>query len=76
MAENLLQQNFQPPAQNRCLAGDITYIRTTAGLRYLAVWIDLFSSRVVCWTVDQRMDVALVIETHNRALGHRQVELE
>ena len=41
VAENLLQQEFGPAAPNRCWAGDITYIRTTAGWRYLAVWIDL-----------------------------------
>ena len=74
VAENLLQQDFQPPAPNRCWAGDITYIRTTAGWRYLAVWIDLFSRRVVGWALDQRMDAALVIEALNRAIGHRQVE--
>jgi transposase InsO family protein len=70
---NLLQQDFQPPAPNRCWAGDITYIRTSAGWRYLAVWIDLFSRRVVGWTLDSRMEAALVIEALNRALGHRQV---
>jgi putative transposase len=37
VAENLLQQEFRPPAPNRCWAGDITYIRTTSGWRYLAV---------------------------------------
>ena len=76
VAENLLQQEFQPPAPNRCWAGDITYLRTTAGWRYLAVWIDLYSRRVVGWKLDQRMDAALVVETLNRALGHRQVEPE
>jgi transposase InsO family protein len=73
VVENLLHQEFHPPAPNRCWAGDITYIRTTSGWRYLAVWIDLFSRRVVGWTLDQRMDTALVIEALNRALGHRQV---
>jgi transposase InsO family protein len=73
---NLLQQNFQPPAPNRCWAGDITYIRTTAGWRYLAVWIDLFSRRVVGWKLDHRMDAALVIEALHRALGLRRVEPE
>jgi transposase InsO family protein len=76
VAENLLQQDFQPPAPNRCWAGDITYLRTTAGWRYLAVWIDLYSRRVVGWKLDQRMDAALVVEALNRALGHRQVEPE
>ena len=74
VVENLLQQDFQPPAPNRCWAGDITYIRTSSGWRYLAVWIDLFSRRVVGWKLDHRMDAALVIEALSRALGHRQVE--
>jgi transposase InsO family protein len=76
VADNLLQQDFRPPAPNRCWAGDITYIRTSAGWRYLGIWIDLFSRRVVGWTLDQRMDAALVIEALNRALGRRQVEPE
>jgi putative transposase len=49
VVENLLQQEFSPPAPNRFLAVDITTIRTSAGWRYLAVWIDLYSRRVVGW---------------------------
>jgi transposase InsO family protein len=37
VVENLLQQDFQPPAPNRYWAGDITSIRTKAGWRHLAV---------------------------------------
>jgi transposase InsO family protein len=32
VADNLQQQEFNPPEPNRCWAGDITYIRTKAGL--------------------------------------------
>jgi putative transposase len=74
IAENLLQQEFSPAAPNRCWAGDITYIRTTAGWRYLAVWIDLYSRRVVGWAMGATMEAALVLESLNRALGHRQIE--
>jgi transposase InsO family protein len=76
VAENLLQQDFQQPAPNRCWPGDITYIRTAVGWRYLAVWVDLFSRRVVGWSLDPRMGAALVVEALQRALGHRQVEPE
>ena len=72
--ENLLQQEFSPAAPNRCWAGDITYIRTTAGWRYLAVWIDLYSRRVVGWAMGATMEASLVLEALNRALGHRQIE--
>ena len=54
VAENLLQQDFSPLAPNRCWAGDITYLRTTAGWRYLAVWIDLYSRRVIGWAMGVR----------------------
>ncbi|MCP9916793.1 IS3 family transposase [Cyanobium sp. ATX 6F1] len=76
MAENLLQQEFTPPEPNRCWAGDITYIRTSSGWRYLAVWIDLYSRRVVGWAMAATMEATLVLEALNRALGHRQIEPE
>jgi transposase InsO family protein len=76
VAENLLQQEFSPAAPNRCWAGDITYIRTTAGWHYLAVWIDLYSRRVVGWAMGASMEATLVVEALNRALGHRQIEPE
>jgi putative transposase len=74
VVDNLLQKEFRPPAPIRCWAGDITYIRTSAGWRYLAVWIDLYSRRVVGWKLDLSMVATLVIEALNRTLGHRQVE--
>ena len=76
LAKNLLEQDFNPPAPNRCWAGDITYIRTTSGWRYLAVWMDLFSRRVVGWSLGSSMETSLVLEALNRALGQRQVEPE
>ncbi|WP_255003152.1 IS3 family transposase [Cyanobium sp. HWJ4-Hawea] len=73
VVENLLQQDFSPLVPNRCWAGDITYIRTTAGWRYLAVWIDLYSRRVVGWAMGSSMEATLVLEALNRALGQRQI---
>jgi len=56
VAENLLLQEFNPAAPNRCRAGEITYIRTSAGWRYLGVWIDLYSRRVVGWAMGATID--------------------
>jgi transposase InsO family protein len=56
-----------------CWAGDITYIRTSCGWRYLAVWIDLYSRRVVGLAMGTAMEATLVLEALNRALGHRQI---
>ncbi len=76
VAENRLDRQFNPSAPNRSWAGDITYIRTTEGWRYLAVWIDLFSRRVVGWKLGESMGSSLVTEALNRALGLRHVEPE
>ena len=54
----------------------MTYIRTTAGWGYLAVWIDLYSRHVVGWGMGTTIEVTLVLEALNRALGHRQIEPE
>ncbi len=61
VAQNLLQQEFSPAAPNSCWAGNITTIRTTAGWRYLAVWIDLYSRRVVGWALGATKKATLVL---------------
>ena len=53
---------FIPPAPNLCGAGDITYIRTTSGWSYLAVWMDLFRSCVVGRSLGASMEASQVLE--------------
>jgi len=43
VADNLLNQDFNPLAVNDVWAGDITYLRTAEGWMYLAIVIDLYS---------------------------------
>jgi transposase InsO family protein len=59
IAENLLERDFNAPALNQVLAGDITYIPTTDGWLYLAVLLDLYSRRVVGWAMSDRIDTEL-----------------
>lgn len=75
-APNLLARQFHPIRPDLSWAGDITYIRTCGGWRYLAVWIDLYSRRVVGWKLGVSMEASLVIEALNRATGARSVNLE
>ena len=60
VAPNLLQRNFTVPALNMAWVGDITYIWTREGWLYLAVVIDLYSRRVVGWSINKRMTKQLV----------------
>lgn len=60
IAPNLLERNFTAGAPNRVWVGDITYLRTRRGWAYLAVLIDLYSRKVVGWSVEDHMRTELV----------------
>ena len=59
---NQLDQQFAVPAINRVWCGDVTYIPTRVGWLYLAVLVDLYSRRVVGWSMSERQTVTLVVE--------------
>jgi len=65
VAPNHLDRVFDPlkiGAPNCCWAGDITYIDTAEGWLYLAVVLDLFSRRVIGWSMSSRMFSELVTD--------------
>lgn len=72
VADNLLNQNFDPVVKNDVWAGDITYLRTGEGWLYLAVVMDLYSRRIVGWAIDRRMTQALVSRAMMKAIHLRQ----
>lgn len=69
---NLLNRNFSPTGLNKVWASDITYIWTRAGWVYLAVVLDLFSRRVVGWSVSESPDTDLVLSALFQALASRR----
>jgi transposase InsO family protein len=71
IAENVLGRNFSAPEPDKAWVADITYIPTCQGWLYLAVIIDLFSRRVVGWSMAEHMRVDLVLAALQAALGHR-----
>ncbi len=72
VAKNVLNREFSPSAPNRAWGTDITYLWTQQGWIYLAVVIDLYSRRVVGWSIDRRLKKALVIRALMMAVNLRK----
>lgn len=72
VADNLLQQNFTAAKPNQVWVGDITYIHTDEGWLYLAVVMDLWSRKVVGWSMSERMTATLVCAALQMALFRRK----
>jgi len=68
---NKLDRDFTAPGPNQLWASDITYIRTWEGWLYLAVVIDLFSRKVVGWSIQSHMKTDLVLAALTMAVGMR-----
>jgi putative transposase len=71
-AENTLDQDFTAEAPNRKWVTDITYLPTTAGWVYLAVVLDLFSRKVVGWSIGASLATGLVLESLRCAVERRR----
>jgi putative transposase len=71
IAPNLLNRKFTPPEPDRAWVADITYIPTDQGWLYLAVILDLFSRRVIGWSMADHMRTDLVLNALQSALGQR-----
>jgi putative transposase len=76
IAGNLLDRQFCPVRPDLVWAGDITYIDTTDGWRYLAVWMDLHSRRIIGWALGDTLESSLVTEALERAFGCRAANLD
>ncbi len=72
VAPNLLERDFSATGANQKWAGDITYLQTTEGWLYLAVVIDLFSRKVIGWSMGTNMKASLVCDALNMALWRRK----
>ena len=71
VAGNVLDRAFDPDEPNTSWVADVTYIPTREGWLYLAVVEDLFSRRVVGWSMDQTMTSRLVVDALEMAVADR-----
>lgn len=72
IAPNLLQRHFHVTSPNRVWAGDITYITTRNGWLYLAMVMDLYSRKIVGWSMNTSITASLVNNALTMAIWNRK----
>ena len=72
---NILDEQFNPDRPNAVWCTDITYIWTWDGFVYLTSIMDLYSRKIIAWTLSDNMEVSCVIDTVNKAKARRNTDL-
>lgn len=70
-APDRVKRRFRVDAPNRVWVSDITAVWTAQGWLYLAIVLDLYSRRVVGWSMHDRLQADLVLHAVNHAAGRR-----
>jgi len=71
-APDLVERAFKAEAPNRLWVADITYIPTWSGFLYLAIVLDVFSRRIVGWSMSLTLHTDVVLAALNMALAVRK----
>ncbi len=74
VADNVVSRDFTAVEPNKKWLTDITYVNTNEGWLYLAAVLDVFSRKVVGWSMSDKIDTALVKSALNMAVSHRVPE--
>ncbi len=71
-APDLVDRNFSANRPNALWVADITYVPTAQGFIYLAVVLDVFSRRIVGWSIEPHLEDSLVLAALEMAIRQRQ----
>jgi len=72
-AENILDRQFSPESINKAWACDVTYIPTREGWLFLAVVLDLFSRKIIGWSMGEQLNSQLAQQALKNAVNQRDV---
>ena len=71
-APDLVEREFHADAPDRLWVADITYVPTLAGFLYLAIVLDVFSRRIVGWSMAGHLRTELVLDALDMAVEQRR----
>lgn len=69
---NKLNRRFYSSAPNKVWVGDVTHIRTKAGWLYLAILLDLYSRKIIGWSMSDKNDKYLALGALEMAIQQRR----
>lgn len=72
VAPNMLKRDFRATRPNQVYVADISYIPTDEGWLYLATVLDLYSRRIVGWSLSSRLGRKLTLDALEMAVGRRR----
>ncbi len=73
VAPDLVKRDFSAEQPNQLWTSDITYLRVKNGWVYLCVVLDIFSRKVVGWSLESRMTQRLVLRALTMAIKRRRL---
>ena len=73
--QNILDEQFNPERPNAVWCSDITYVWTIDGFVYLTSIMDLYSRKIIAWTLSDSLEVSCVTETIQKAKLRRNLDL-
>jgi transposase InsO family protein len=76
ISENILDRNFKCERPNHVWVTDITYIETHEGWLYLTVFLDLFSRKIVGWSMSRSLSATLVSNAYRMGIARRGTQPE
>ena len=76
IAPNKLNRCFQVSKPNKAWVGDVTFLSTRNGWLYLAILLDLYSRKVIGWSMSERNNKQLVLNALDMALERRRPQSE
>jgi putative transposase len=71
-SDDLVKRDFTASRPDQLWVADITYVPTWTGFLYLAVVLDVYSRRIVGWSMASHLRTELVVDALNMAVGQRQ----
>ena len=72
LAPDLVQRDFRATAPNQLWVADTTYVPTAAGFLYLAIVLDVFSRRIIGWSMQDTLHTSVVLDALEMAATQRR----